>query len=177
MTAFVRTAADAATLLPAMRRSLAGIDPNLAFYDVQTLAARLDAQTATGRFLVRLMTAFGALGLLLAAVGVYGVIAYGVAQRTREIGVRVALGASRGAIVRQVVGTGMRPVLVGAVVGVVGVWGLERFVRSLLYGVKPTDPFILAGSLALLGAAALIASWLPARRAAGVEPLVALRGE
>jgi len=176
VTVFVRTSADASALLPAMRRSLAGIDPNLAFYDVQTLAARVDAQTATGRFLVRLMTAFGALGLLLAAVGVYGVIAYGVAQRTREIGVRVALGASRGAIIRQVVGTGMRPVAAGAVAGLGGVWVLERFVRSLLYGVKPSDPLILLGTLGLLGAAALIASWLPARKAASVEPLIALRG-
>ena len=176
VTVFVRTNADASTLLPAMRRVLAGIDPNLALYDVQTLAARLDAQTATGRFLVRLMTAFGALGLLLAAVGVYGVIAYGVAQRTREIGVRVALGASRGAIVRQVVGTGMRPVAIGAVVGLGGVWALERFVRSLLYGVKASDPVILIGTLVLLGAAGFIASWLPARKAASVEPLIALRG-
>src|SRR5688572_18594481 len=176
VTAFVRTSTDAGTLLPAMRRILAGVDPNLAFYDVQTLTARLDSQTATGRFLVRLMTAFGALGLLLAAVGVYGVIAYGVAQRTREIGVRVALGASRADIVRQVVGSGMQPVLVGAVVGLGAVWALERFVRSLLYGVKPSDPAILIGTLALLGAAALIASWLPARKAATVEPLIALRG-
>jgi len=121
------------------------------------------------------MTAFGVLGLLLAAVGVYGVIAYGVAQRTREIGVRVALGASRGDIVRQVVATGMAPVGVGAVIGIAGVWGLERFVRSLLYGVKPSDPVILIGTLALLGAAAFAASWLPARKAAAVEPLVALR--
>ena len=176
MTAFVRTTSDASTLLPSMRRILAGVDPNLAFYDVQTLGARLDAQTATGRFLVQLMTAFGGLGLLLAAVGVYGVIAYGVAQRTREIGVRVALGASRGDIVRQVVGSGMRPVLIGAVIGLGGVWALERFVRSLLYGVKPSDPVILIGTLALLAAAALLASWLPARKAASVEPLIALRG-
>ena len=176
VTAFVRTNTDAATLLPAMRRILAGVDPNLAFYDVQTLGARLDAQTATGRFLVQLMTAFGVLGLLLAAVGVYGVIAYGVAQRTREIGVRVALGASRGAIVREVISTGMRPVLAGAIVGLGGVWALERFVRSLLYGVKPSDPVILVGTLLLLAGAALLASWLPARKAAGVEPLIALRG-
>jgi predicted permease len=175
VTVFVRTNADAATLLPGLRRVLSGLDPNLALYDVQTLAARVDAQTATGRFLVRLMTAFGLLGLLLAAVGVYGVIAYGVAQRTREIGVRVALGASSGDIVRHVVVGGMKPVLVGAALGVAGVWGLERFVRSLLYGVKPGDPVILVGTLLLLAAAALLACWLPARRAASVEPLVALR--
>jgi ABC-type antimicrobial peptide transport system permease subunit len=175
VTVFVRTNAEASTLLPAMRRVLAAIDPNLAFYDVQTLSARVNAQTATGQFLVRLMTAFGALGLLLAGVGVYGVIAYGVAQRTREIGVRVALGASRGDIVRHVVVGGMQPVLVGAALGVACVWGLERFVRSLLYGVKPGDPVILGGTLLLLGAAALLACWLPARRAAAVEPLVALR--
>jgi ABC-type antimicrobial peptide transport system permease subunit len=108
-------------------------------------------------------------------VGVYGVIAYGVAQRTREIGVRVALGASRAAILKQVVATGMAPVGVGAVVGLVGVWGLERFVRSLLYGVKPSDPGILLGTLALLGLAAFAASWFPARKAAAVEPLIALR--
>ncbi|HUQ81570.1 MAG TPA: ABC transporter permease [Gemmatimonadaceae bacterium] len=176
VTVFVRTSSEASSLLPAMRRVLKAIDPNLALYDVQTMAARLDAQTATGRFLVRLMTAFGALGLLLAAVGVYGVIAYGVAQRTREIGVRVALGASRSAIVRQVVGSGMTPVAMGAAVGLGGVWGLERFVRSLLYGVKPSDPLILAGTLLLLGLAGLVASWIPARKAASVEPLVALRG-
>jgi predicted permease len=175
LTFFVRTRADVATLMPTMRQMLAAIDPNLAFYDVQTMRARLDSQTATGRFLVRLMTSFGVLGLLLAAVGVYGVIAYGVAQRTREIGVRVALGASRGTIVRQVVGSGMLPVVIGAVVGLGGVWALERFVRSLLYGVKPSDPVILVGTVALLAGAALGASWFPARRAAGVDPLVALR--
>jgi ABC-type antimicrobial peptide transport system permease subunit len=123
------------------------------------------------------MTAFGALGLLLAAVGVYGVIAYGVAQRTREIGVRVALGASRGtdraAGHRRWDAAG--PDRCGGRTG----WslGLERFVRSLLYGVKPSDPVILMGTLALLGAAALIASWLPARKAASVEPLIALRAD
>ncbi|HEX6048592.1 MAG TPA: ABC transporter permease [Gemmatimonadaceae bacterium] len=175
VTVFVRARVDAMTVLPAMRAMLEGIDPNLAFYDVQSMRARLDSQTSTGRFLVRLMTAFGVLGLLLAAVGVYGVIAYGVAQRTREIGVRVALGASRGDILRQVVATGMAPVGLGAVVGIAGVWGLERFVRSLLYGVKPSDPVILLGTLVLLGAAAFAASWLPARKAAAVEPLVALR--
>jgi predicted permease len=175
VTVFVRTNAEASTLLPAMRRVLGAIDPNLAFYDVQTLSARVATQTATGQFLVRLMTAFGALGLLLAGVGVYGVIAYGVAQRTREIGVRVALGASRGDIVRHVVVGGMQPVLIGAALGVAGVWGLERFVRSLLYGVKPGDPVILVGTLVLLAVTALVACWLPARRAAAVEPLVALR--
>jgi putative ABC transport system permease protein len=175
VTVFVRSRSDASALLPPMRSMLKAIDPNLAFYDVQSMRARLDSQTSTGRFLVRLMTAFGALGLLLAAVGVYGVIAYGVAQRTREIGVRVALGASRAAILKQVVASGMAPVGVGAIVGLVGVWGLERFVRSLLYGVKPSDPAILIGTLTLLGLAAFAASWFPARKAAAVEPLIALR--
>ena len=174
-TVYVRTNADPATLLTSMRQSLRAIDPNLAFYDVQTLSSRLDAQTATGRFLVRLMTAFGLLGLALAAVGVYGVIAYGVAQRTREIGVRVALGASRGAIERHVVTSGLQPVAVGAIVGLGGVWALERLVRSLLYGVKASDPVIIGGTLALLAAVAFVASWLPARKAASVDPLVALR--
>jgi putative ABC transport system permease protein len=177
VTLFVRGSAPPATLVPALQRVLRGIDPHLPFFDVRPMTERLDEQTATGRFLVRLMATFALLGLVLAGVGVYGVIAYTVTQRTRELGVRIALGATRGDILRHVMRGALLPVGAGLLAGGLGVWALGRAVAGLLYGIPAADPLALAITTVVLLALALAASWLPARRAAAIEPVIALRGD
>jgi putative ABC transport system permease protein len=124
-----------------------------------------------------LLAVFSAVALVLAAIGVYGVVSYLVSQRTREMGIRVALGARGGQVVRMVVGKSMRPVAVGMLLGVAGAIAAARLLTTLLYSVTPSDPVVLAGIAAVLGATAAGACWMPARRAAGVDPVVALRNE
>ena len=122
-------------------------------------------------------TAFGAIALLLAVTGVYGMMAYGVAQRVHEIGVRMALGAHAGRVLAMVVGQGLRLAAVGVAVGLLGAWALTRVMDSLVVGVSPTDPLTFVSVAALLTGIAALASWVPARRAASVDPMVALRSD
>src|SRR5882762_1393838 len=124
-----------------------------------------------------LSSSLGILGLFLASLGIYGLMSYSVAQRTHEVGIRIALGANRSDILKLVLGQGLRISLVGLVVGLAIALGVTRVIAAMLYGVKPTDPVTFGGVSALLTAVALLASYLPARRAAKVEPLVALRYE
>jgi putative ABC transport system permease protein len=133
--------------------------------------------TASRRFTLTLLGGFAALALLLAAVGIYAVLAYSVARRTHEIGVRLALGARRNDVLRLVLGHGLRLTLVGLAMGTAGAFGLTRLFRSLLYEVGPTDPLTFGVVLLLLGGVALAASYIPARRAMRVDPMVALRYE
>ena len=124
-----------------------------------------------------LLTIFGLSALVLAAIGIYGLVAYSVRQRTREIGIRVALGAQRSEILRLLLASGTKLILVGMVIGVLGALAVTRLIASLLFGVSPTDASTFVGVALFLGAVALVACWIPARRAMRVDPMVALRHE
>jgi len=172
-----RTDGDPQALAPPLRAALARIDPDLPLFDVRQMDQRLTATLATARFNTLLLSLLGAVGLLLAASGIYGVIAYFVSQRTQEIGVRIALGASSADVVRLVLREAMRPVALGAAVGVAAALGASRLLSSQLFNVSPTDPLTIAAVVITLVAVALVASVIPARRAAAVDPTRALQWE
>jgi ABC-type antimicrobial peptide transport system permease subunit len=153
------------------------VDPEQPIYGVRTMEQELAREIAPRRFSATLLGSFAALALLLAGTGLYALIAYLVAQRTRELGIRVALGAGRGAVLRLVLREGVVLVLAGVALGLAGAFALTRVVASLLFGVTTTDPATFVVVPLALAAVALLASWVPARRAAGVDPMVALRAE
>jgi predicted permease len=175
MAVVVRTLGDPEALVPEARRQVAVLDPTLPVYDVKTLVAHLGTALFPARAAATLLGLTGTLALLLAAIGLYGVLSYLVTLRTREIGVRMALGARREDVVRLVVGRGLRLAGAGLVIGLVLSAFVMRFASFLLYGTSPRDPVTFATVVGLLVAVALVAAWNPARRAAGVEPMVALR--
>ncbi|MGA7554495.1 MAG: FtsX-like permease family protein, partial [Candidatus Acidiferrales bacterium] len=176
-TFYVRTNQDPAALTVSVRSLVEGLDGNLPIYDVRTLTAQVDDIMFTDRLVTVFSLALGLLASLLAAVGLYGVMAYVVARRTREIGIRMALGATRQSVAWMVVREILGMLAAGLVVGLIAAYGIGKVIESLLFGVKASDPFVYAIAAALLVAVALLAGWLPSRKAASVDPMVALRYE
>ena len=161
----------------AVRKEIAALDSGVPTYQVATMDQLLSASVANERFNLFLLVLFAALALGLAAVGIYGVLAFGVSRRSREIGIRLALGARPRDVLRLVVRQGMQLVIAGVLLGIAGALALTRLMASLLYGVSPTDPATFVVVSALLPMVALIACYFPARRAMHVDPMVALRVE
>ena len=166
----IRVAGDASTLAPAVRRAIWAVDPEQPVAQVRVLDDYLSADLAPRRFQTQLSGAFAGIALLLASLGIYGVLSYAVSQRRREIGVRMALGAGRNDVLRLVAGQGMRPALIGLIIGFVAAFGSAHLISGLLSGVSPRDPITFGVAAIVLLATALFACWVPARRAAAVDP-------
>ncbi len=171
----VRTTRRPEFVISAVRASTQSLDPNLAITNVQTIHEILDQGLWAPRMAAALLTLFGALALLLAAVGVYGVLSYSVNQQRHEIGIRRALGAQRGDVLRLVAVQGLRLAIVGLALGLVLALAFTRALASLLFNVSVTDPVTFAGVTLILLAVAVVACYIPARRATTVDPLIALR--
>jgi putative ABC transport system permease protein len=168
---------DPLSLAPAVRAAVRALDPNVPVYEVQSMAQVVGRSLWRQRLQGQVLGVFAALALLLAVVGIYGVISYAVANRTRELGVRLALGASRAQVLGLVLRQGARLALGGVAIGLAAALALTRVVASLLYGVPPLDPLTFALVPLVFGAAAVLASLAPARRATRVDPLIAIRND
>jgi ABC-type antimicrobial peptide transport system permease subunit len=173
----VRAASNPAGLIPAVRQVVSDRDNNLPLLDVRTQAEMVDRLLLNQRLVARLSGLFAALALVLVCVGLYGLLSYEVSRRTREIGIRSALGAERRDLLLLVVAQGIGLALVGLAIGIAAALGVTRYMQSMLYGVRPTDPFTYVATALLVVTVAILACYLPARRAAGVDPVVALRCE
>lgn len=172
-----RTRNDTRTTLAAMQRELRNLDPTLPLYSVKTLTEHMKIPLFPARMAAGALGSFGVLALVLAAVGIYGVMSYVVAGRTREIGLRMALGAQSGNVRALILRQGMTLALIGSVIGLAIAFGATRLLKSVLYGVSASDPVTFTGVTILLATVALLACWLPARRATRVDPMTALRAE
>jgi ABC-type antimicrobial peptide transport system permease subunit len=172
-----RTTADPSSLAGAMRREIAAVDADLPVYDVRTMNQVIAESVAQRRFAMALLAIFAFASLSLAALGLYGVLSYAVTQRTREIGIRMALGGRRLDALRLVMGQGMKMATIGALAGLTASLALTRLMKGLLFGVTASDPLTFVMAALLLTIVALLACWIPARRATKVDPMVALRCE
>jgi putative ABC transport system permease protein len=177
MNVVLRASGDPQNYVAAIRREVRALDKNLAVSNLRTMEQLVSATIATPRLVVLLFGGFAAVAMLLAALGIYGVMAYAVTQRTREIGVRVALGAQTRDVMKLIIGHGMKLAVIGVAIGLAASFGLTRLMSELLFGVGPTDPLTFVGIALLLAAVALLACWIPARRATKVDPIIALRCE
>jgi len=177
MALFARTSMNAEALTKAVRAEVASMDPDVPVAGVQTMQDYFAQSTEQPRLNVMVLAGLGALALGLAVIGIYGVVSYSVAQRTREIGVRMALGATRRDVLGSVVGHAVALIGAGVAIGVAAALALSGAIRSLLYQVSPQDPLTIASIAALLIAVGAAASFIPARRATRVDPLCALRAE
>ena len=173
----IRTATDAESVARALRKAVQETNPALPQIEIETMSGLVDRSLGTDRLIAMLSSCFGALALLLASIGLYGVMSYAVTRRTNEIGIRMALGARRSDVLRLVLGHGSKLTLLGVAIGIAAALALARFLSSLLYGIKPTDPLTFLLVPLLLTGVALLASYIPARRATKVDPLVAVRYE
>jgi len=173
----IRTTEDPSSIAKAAQQAIWAVDDGQAVGFVMNMGQLASEAVAPQRILMLVLGLFGGMALLMAVMGVYGVIANSVAQRTNEIGVRMALGAHSGQVLRLVMSQGLRLVLLGVALGLAGILGLMRFVSSLLYGVRPTDPVTILGATFALAGSALLACYVPARHASRIDPTVALRYE
>jgi putative ABC transport system permease protein len=175
MRLIVRSTLDESSIAAAVRSAVSEVDPGQPIYAVQTMNLVIENTVRDKNVNTTLLTVFAGVSLLLAVIGVYGVMSYTVAQHTREIGIRMALGAQPRAILKLVVGRGLVLVSAGAVIGVLASFGLTRFIENMLFGVTPTDPLTFTAIVLLLGLVALLACLIPAQRAMRVDPIVVLR--
>ena len=173
----VRTQTEPTSLLPALRRAVAKYDAQLPLYNVTTMQGAVDESLSVRRFALYVLGLFAAVALVLAVSGIYGVIGHAVNQRTREIGIRMALGAARRDVFRLILAEGGKLAITGVAIGIVASYLLTQFLRALLYGITPTDPITFFAVALLLFLTAMFACWIPARRASRVDPMIALRAE
>src|SRR5438067_6377756 len=173
----VRTASDPASLIAAVRETIRRLDPNLPLTNLTTQAEAVEGRLAQERLFAQAYVLFGLLALALASIGLFGVMSYSVARRTNEIGIRMALGARRADVVSLVMKESMTMVGVGVVIGLAGAFGASRFVATLLFGLAPTDPLTIGLAVSVMIVVSAFAGYLPARRAARVDPMVAIRYE
>src|SRR5687768_7616267 len=173
----VRGPGEVSALGPEVRAAAARLDPDVPIEDLMTAATMLDRWVAPARFVALLLLSLSAVAVLLACLGTYGVMAYGVAQRTREIGIRIALGARSHHIRQLLVGTGLRLILAGLGLGLLLAWICTRALTGIIAGTSPTDPLVFISVALTLGAVGLAASWIPSRRALRIDPTIALRAE
>jgi ABC-type antimicrobial peptide transport system permease subunit len=175
MTFVVETSKDPSALLPLLKARVWEVDPTLPIWDATTLDSMVAQTLAPRRFILQIVGGLSALAFALSAIGIYGMLSFSTGQRTREIGLRLAMGASGNSIMKMVLREGMLTAATGAAIGLVASLVLSRGLAALLYGVSPTDPATLAGTTALLLGVAFAACYLPARRATRIDPLAALR--
>jgi len=173
----LRTSSNPETLGNSLRSTVAGIDPELPVYRIRTARAAVNQGLGSISLLGSLLGAFATIGVILAVIGIYGVVSYTVVQRTGELGIRMALGAQTGDVLRLVLGKGAVLVVIGAVIGVLGAYGVSKLLISLIPSLPTRDPLMLALTGLALVTVALVACYIPARRATRVDPLVALRSE
>jgi len=176
-TLHVRAATDPMPLAPAIRQAVATLDRNATVFNIRTADESIGRSLLRERLVATITTLFGGLALLLAAIGLYGVLSYGVSQRTREFGIRIAVGAESGRILGLVLREAAWVIAWGVAAGLAVAWGLGRTIRHLLYDIEPGDPLSAALAVAVLVVAAVLAAWVPARRASKVDPIRALRYE
>lgn len=173
----VKTASDPASMLSTVRRQVSQLDPTLPIFGINTMKEMRDRNVAPDRLNLGLLGAFAVLALVLAVIGLYGLLAFTVTQRQREIGVRLALGAQRHQVLNLIVGQGCRLIGIGIALGLLGSLALTRVLSALLFEITPTDPATFLAVTIILFAVAVLACYVPARRAAGIDPITALRHE
>jgi putative ABC transport system permease protein len=177
MTVIVKSTVEPTLMVESARKQVLAVDPNQPIYSIRTMDEIRDESVAPEKLNLTLLGLFAGIALVLAIVGIYGVMSYSVTQRTHEIGIRMALGARAADVLKMVIGQGMKLTLIGVGIGLVGAFGLTRLMATLLFGVKPTDPLTFGAIALLMASVAFLSCWLPARRATKVDPMVALRYE